>query len=558
MTQPTKAILYARVSTDEQGEGPSLDEQLRVCRLYAAQHGLSQVAEFKEEFTGTTLKRPQFEKVLKMLQEGRAGALVVAVHDRLSRNYLDFLILRDQLDKAGIELHYANTGPSRNDFNGLLTESIQALLSHGERLRIIDRTRNGKFAHARRGRVVQGLLPYGYARDDNKNIVIVDEYAYWAKKIFEWFAYGDEFGGPLKIREIANELNKRGVPPPSERKNANNGYTWVDPTIYRLLTNPFYSGKAMYGRTRINDAGKPKPVSKNEWVEIDVPAIVDRKIFLVCQRRLKENKTQAKRRRKHEYLLTGRIRCKHCGLAMVGHSRQRGDKIYRYYCCSNWNRRNYHSNRNCPVSTRNINAEMVERAVARWLIELLNSDKKLIEGLKKMEQSANDALEEKVYRCAWVKKRIKNDGEAIDSLIANFKTATNRRVQEALKREVDSLVAQLETLESELISLERDIAEKSFPEDTYDQVLSLARRVRERLGDATYEDIRDVLNILDVKVEVKIDPKRSGHAKIWVTAGFPEGGVSIDLPISSNTQYNAKINITGCIEIDKTRITISE
>ena len=53
-----RAVLYARVSTDEQAEhGYSLQTQIEACQRYAESHGLSVVAMFKDDYTGTKLAR---------------------------------------------------------------------------------------------------------------------------------------------------------------------------------------------------------------------------------------------------------------------------------------------------------------------------------------------------------------------------------------------------------------------------------------------------------------------------------------------------------------------
>ena len=91
--------------------------------------------------------------------------LLYCTADRLSRNVVDFLVLRDEWERANIELHYVDRGRSQNSFEGLLTDGIFALLAHGERLRIIERTSNGRHSKAKNNRIVMtGIPPYGYTK----------------------------------------------------------------------------------------------------------------------------------------------------------------------------------------------------------------------------------------------------------------------------------------------------------------------------------------------------------------------------------------------------------
>ncbi len=73
-----RAILYARVSSDEQAEhGYSLQTQLQSMRYYAAEHGLEVAAEFADDCSGTirVYDRPKGKEVVAMLERKEAEAL---------------------------------------------------------------------------------------------------------------------------------------------------------------------------------------------------------------------------------------------------------------------------------------------------------------------------------------------------------------------------------------------------------------------------------------------------------------------------------------------------
>jgi site-specific DNA recombinase len=106
-----KAILYARVSTDEQAErGYSLGTQLSAMRDYARRQGFDIAEAFKEHYTGTTLERPELDKARALLAAGEADAIIVHASDRLTRDLGDLRFLRDDWQSLGIELHYVNRG----------------------------------------------------------------------------------------------------------------------------------------------------------------------------------------------------------------------------------------------------------------------------------------------------------------------------------------------------------------------------------------------------------------------------------------------------------------
>src|SRR6185295_14839485 len=149
-------------------------------------------------------------------------------------------VLRDQWEKAGIELHFVDRGRSQNNFEGLLTDGIFALIAHGERLQIIQRTTNGRHNKAKNNRIVMtGIPPYGYKKQGMRReaeYVIEPFQAEVVKNIFEWYVNGYENKGPLSLRRISNLLDELGIPVPANRKNR--AQFWHPYTIHAILKNP--------------------------------------------------------------------------------------------------------------------------------------------------------------------------------------------------------------------------------------------------------------------------------------------------------------------------------
>ena len=85
-----RAIIYTRVSTDEQAEkGHSLSFQLEECRKYASRLGLQVIKEIVDHTSGATLDRPGFAMLETMVSNCEAQAVVAYTSDRISRNYYD-------------------------------------------------------------------------------------------------------------------------------------------------------------------------------------------------------------------------------------------------------------------------------------------------------------------------------------------------------------------------------------------------------------------------------------------------------------------------------------
>src|SRR3954469_22866902 len=112
---------YARVSTQEQ----NLDTQIE--KLTA--HKCDVIIE--EKFTGSTLKRPELEKLLNDLKPG--DRLIITRVDRLGRNTRELLDLVADLQERNISLYIIELGIEATHRNGKLFLTILSALAENER-----------------------------------------------------------------------------------------------------------------------------------------------------------------------------------------------------------------------------------------------------------------------------------------------------------------------------------------------------------------------------------------------------------------------------------------
>ncbi len=199
-----RAILYARVSTDEQADkGYSLPSQLEACRRYAEQHGFTVVAEFQDDCTGAIpiAERPEGKKAHALLIHGQADVLVAYTIDRLVRppeegDEVLLLSLVHSLNKTGKQIHTADRGQLKMDFVSLMTVMLEANRVGEERRKVVERTARGRNVKAQIGRVVgSNRPPYGYRfiRDQNNKVVGLEVFEGEAKVvrlIFQWYLDG--------------------------------------------------------------------------------------------------------------------------------------------------------------------------------------------------------------------------------------------------------------------------------------------------------------------------------------------------------------------------------
>lgn len=97
---------------------------------------------YSDSFTGTTIQRPEFSKLLSILKEG--DTLVVTKLDRFARNAADGAKTVQELVDRGVVVHVLNMGRADNSPMGKLMTTILLAFSEFERDMIVERTSGGK------------------------------------------------------------------------------------------------------------------------------------------------------------------------------------------------------------------------------------------------------------------------------------------------------------------------------------------------------------------------------------------------------------------------------
>jgi len=298
--------IYARVSTDEQAEhGTSLDEQVRLCRQRTGE------GEAVEEFvdaglSGTTLDRPQLQKLLMRARGQEVARLVAYDPDRLSRNAAHLLLLVDELREAGVDIEFVNFAADPSP-DGRLLFTVRGAISEFEAYRIKQRMYSGKQARARANRVAAGTCIYGYRlnrtakawEEDTRESQVI-------RLLFEWALEAGTF-------DIARRLNDRGVP-------ARFGGRWNQSSVIGILRNRTYTGSM----PQMGGLGF-----------VSVPPLVAQTEFDRVQAALHSRRNRPPGRAVHPYLLTGRLTCGVCGRAMCGgYGRPTKTGTTTYYGCA--------------------------------------------------------------------------------------------------------------------------------------------------------------------------------------------------------------------------------
>lgn len=219
-----KAIVYLRVSTDEQNLG--IEAQRAACKAYCQKSGIEIVAEFVDEgFSGglPPEDRPALLSALESLKKG--DILLVAKRDRVARckKAVALVELATERKKARIisTQDEGTWAQDENDPMAFMMRSMADTFAQFERLTIKQRTRAALAVKKSKGERT-GYIPFGFKlAKDGIRLETDEEEQSIIKLIRELQNSG------LSVRRIAEELNSRG--------KLNRGSRWSKSSTHRIL-----------------------------------------------------------------------------------------------------------------------------------------------------------------------------------------------------------------------------------------------------------------------------------------------------------------------------------
>jgi len=152
-----------RVSTADQAEGTSLDDQKRQCKGLAMTHNLT-IEGFLNDpgVSGAELFFDRMDRHGVKLKSG--DVVIVAKLDRFSRDAADALHTIKQMSQMGVRLIINGNGDVTDETNvsGRLILEVMAVFSGHERRVIKARQKDGQAAKRAKGGHIGGSAPFGY------------------------------------------------------------------------------------------------------------------------------------------------------------------------------------------------------------------------------------------------------------------------------------------------------------------------------------------------------------------------------------------------------------
>lgn len=481
-----KAAVYIRVSTEDQARrGYSLNEQRDTCEAKAVELGAKEIRVFADEgVSGSLLDRPGLNLLRDFIRTERAELLVVRDPDRLSRRLSHQLLLTEEMDRLGVEMHFLDF--DWNDTpDGRLFYAIRGAIAEYEKEKIRERMQRGRLQKARQGGIPIGFNTYGYIyqRESGKlqphpvESILVAE-------IFELFVMGD-----LGLNGIARELNNRG-------EVSHRGRDWQRQVIRKMISNPVYKGSWSY-----------------KGIEISVPPLVDAGIWEKAQKKLIVSRRMWAGRSRLGYLLSGIAVCGDCGGSLNGVLVNWWGRKERRYTCY----KNRPDKKNCGCRPRNFLPSIpLEQAVWELVKHSFNDAEELS---KEIGYSVHDreGLELEV---ATLRKKIMELDRRRETVIDSLSSGL-LDLNQGIKKRLSEIKTKKIKMEARLGQLE-ELLEAVEYETTKQDLMKEAKCILEGIDYLGFSDRRAVLRLVVKRVDVKRVKDGDFAIELTVYARLPE------------------------------------
>lgn len=303
---PQTVACYCRVSTENQIENYSIDEQRERLEAFCKAKGWSKPEMFIDPgFSGGSLERPALRSLLEDVKRGKFGTVVVYKLDRLSRSQKDTLyLIEDVFNKYGVSFVSVCENFDTGTPFGKAMIGILSVFAQLEKDQITERFTMGRIGRAKSGLFHGGgNAPTGYDYVDGH--LIVNEFqAIQVREVFERFGNGES------VHSIQRAMHGKY-----------NG--WSNHTlVYNVLKNSIYIGKVKFNGVEYDGEHAP---------------IIDRELFYRTQELMNSRNIPDKQKTPFRagFLLSGLIICGNCGARYHGnhgcykcYSRAKSDKKY--------------------------------------------------------------------------------------------------------------------------------------------------------------------------------------------------------------------------------------
>ncbi len=514
--------LYCRLSNDDdlQGESNSITNQKAILMEYAKKNGFRDPQFYIDDgWSGTNFNRPDFQRMITDMENGRVGTIITKDLSRLGRDYL--------MTGQYIEMIF----PEYNVRYIAVNDNVDTLKSENEMM-IFRNVFNDFYARdcskkvkavfkskGMSGKPLSTNAPYGYKKSEcDKNVWEIDEEsAAVVRRIFKMCIEG------LGPKQIAKRLSAEKILIPSAYaeskgycKSANYKYPtrWGGQTIAKIFEKPEYCGHTVNFKTYRKSYKNKKRMNraKEEWVifENTHPAIISQHDFELVQ----ELRSHRRKMQKCEEVnpFSGMVYCADCGKPMYQCRSRSLTKEQEHMKCSTYSK-----------DPNECSAHFIRTCVLKEL--LLNEINKLLDYVSINKENYLDMLTQQtnanhLEEAKQAKKTIAKSVKRIAELDKLFTRLYEDNISGKISDERFEMMSrnyenEQKQLKASITELQKFVETKEQQSDDISSFMKIVSKY-EHLTDITPEQMHELIE----RIEVHAPDKSSGHRQQKVDIYF--------------------------------------
>ena len=465
------AAIYLRLSKEDgdKEESESVTNQRKILKTYAKENGYTIYDEYVDDgYTGTNFNRPNFNRMIKDIENKKINMVITKNLARLGRDYIEtgryienyfpendirYIAVLDDVDT------FLDKNCDTVAFKNIMNDYYARDTS-----RNIKKTKNRK---KKEGFYYTSYAPFGYKKTSKSGNLEVDEIqASIVKEIFKLFLSGK---GTYQICKI---LTQRNIVPPGIQIGMSNvinnateiTYRWHHNAIRRILSNPIYIGNCVQNKTKKLSYKSKKmislPKSENTIIENHHEAIINIDDWNTVQKMLKIHKNA--KVRENDALFKGILYCSHCNNKIGIRTKKdisvkKGEIIRKYAYCNTATRQN--SNKKCFKTYLNYD---------KFEFETLQKISEILEIYIKSKAFENEKALRKILQNQGnrgkLQQKINKFNEELESINRKIRMLYNDKLNGLLEEQdyllfSENLVAQRHRVQDLLIEAKKELEE---------------------------------------------------------------------------------------------------
>lgn len=479
--------IYSRKSKFSE-KGESVENQIQYCKAYADTH-LINIPEkiffiYEDEgFSAATSMRPQFQKLLTDIKNGKIQLLMCYRLDRITRKVSDFSKTLELLEKMNVGFISATENFDTSTPMGKAMIYIASVFAQLERETIAERVRDNMLALSKTGRWLGGLTPLGFS---SREVIYLDS-EFRERKLYQLVPREEElrtvsllfkkyleFGSLSAVESycLTHDIktqkncffNKSSIAQILE----NPTYCMGDEASYHYFSelgccvtsskNEFDGSKGIlcYNRTNQQTKSCRKRRPPEQWIVAlgKHKGIITGDSYIRVQEKLKQNKEKASPRKDTSSfsLVSGKIKCRNCGSKMrIKNIRKTNGRTHFSYACE---MKVLSKGSKCTIS--NINGMELDKALTDILWSYLEDSVDYCKILKFLKQKSIPEMFEgtgNTTSTAALKKEKEEYRNEINTIIEQFSKDSSPLLKKYLLPRLEELDRRISLLDQKITKL---------------------------------------------------------------------------------------------------------